>query len=545
MNNFSLLIVDDEKLILEGTQFALERCGYKIDAASNGEDAVAKLNNTKYDLILTDLVLPDINGIDILHRTKQISPDTSVIIITGYADLATAVQALQLGADDYILKPCDIGELQLRVDKCLVKAEAIKSLKMHHKIVASTSDNLVMVSPDYKHIIVNESYRKTFDLKTTDIYDLRLAEVFGADFFATEMEKNLKSCLAGQGINHRTFFPVNGHNSPRFLHFSYSPYKDDDGRVTYIIINIRDVTEHDKMINELKEVSSRLRLALDVSSDGVWDRDILTNETYYGDNWARLLGYSIDEVREQNLKFTELLHPDDKDRVLNLVQNHFDMLTDRYMAEFRLRKKNGDWQWILSRGKVVERDEAGRPLRFVGTHTDIDRQKGAELALRHSKEKLEDLVEKRTRQLSDKSENLEEMNSALTVLLKKREQDKMALEEQMVANIKVLVAPYLEKIKKTPLSNSQKTCIDIIETNLHNVVSPFLYRLSTQNLCFTPTEIQVANFIKDGRTSKEIAQIMNLSPETISNHRKHIRKKSGIANKKVNLRTVLDTFAQK
>jgi PAS domain S-box-containing protein len=543
MKKYSILVVDDEAIILHGWRVALTHLGYDVACAPTGEDAIAKIKNTRYDLVLTDLVLPDIDGIEILRRVKSQSPGTPVIIITGYAALSTAVEALRLGADDYVLKPSDTNELHLRIKKCLEKAEIEEELQMHHKIVAATSDKLAMVASDYRHMIVNPAYAETFKPLQENIGNNKLAELFGPDFFETEMAPYLEKCFGGEGCEHRTFFSVPG-NGPRFLCFSYEPCRDRAGQVSSAIINIRDITDYNQMVEDLQKSRNRLRLALDISSDGVWDRNLTTGEVYYGENWAKLLGYTLQEVNDQRLRFTELLHPEDKERVLTLVRDHFENKTDRYLAEFRLRTKNGEWQWILARGKVVKRDAAGQPLRFIGTHTDISTQKQAQTDLLALNESLEEIVEKRTNQLDKKTRNLEEMNAALSVLLKKREQDKIALEEQMVTNVKVLVSPYLEKIKRSTLSDGQKTWLDIMETNLNNVVSPFLSRLSTRNLCFTPTEIQIANFIKDGKSSKEIAQIMNLSPETISNHRKHIRKKSGITNQKTNLRTILDTFTR-
>ena len=136
-------------------------------------------------------------------------------------------------------------------------------------------------------------------------------------------------------------------------------------------------------------------------------------------------------------------------------------------------------------------------------------------------------------------DHLEETNTALRVLLKRREEDKVELEEKVLSNVKDLVLPYLERLQKTSLNPSQMSCLGILESNLNDIVSPFSRKLSSKYLALTPTEIRVANLIKEGKTTKEIAEFMNLSDKTIQAHRDNIRKKTGIKHKKRNLRTYL------
>jgi PAS domain S-box-containing protein len=138
-----------------------------------------------------------------------------------------------------------------------------------------------------------------------------------------------------------------------------------------------------------------------------------------------------------------------------------------------------------------------------------------------------------------KAHNLEEANIALRALLKRRDRDKMELEEKVISNINDLVKPYLEKLKNNGLNERQKACASILESNLYDIISPFSHTLSSRRLNLTPAEIQVANLVKHGRNTKEIADFLNVSTRTIESHRDNIRKKLGIKNKKANLRTYL------
>ena len=165
-----------------------------------------------------------------------------------------------------------------------------------------------------------------------------------------------------------------------------------------------------------------------------------------------------------------------------------------------------------------------------------------ERRLQEAHDMLEQRVEERTRELRLKSENLEEMNTALKVLLKKREEDKTELEEKVIYNIKEMVMPFLEKLEKTRLDNRQRTYLEILNSNLDDIVSPFAKTLSTRYLNLTPSEIQIANLVKHGKTTKEIAELLSLSTRTIESHRDSIRKKLGIKNQKANLRTHLMSY---
>lgn len=134
------------------------------------------------------------------------------------------------------------------------------------------------------------------------------------------------------------------------------------------------------------------------------------------------------------------------------------------------------------------------------------------------------------------------MNTALKVLLRRRSQDQAEIEEKMLSNIKTLITPYLSRLKKSALTPSQRDLIEILESNLAEIISPFSRRLSTNHINLTPSEIRVANMIKQGKTNKEMARILYLSTRTISFHRENIRKKLGLTNRKINLKSFLSTL---
>ena len=131
----------------------------------------------------------------------------------------------------------------------------------------------------------------------------------------------------------------------------------------------------------------------------------------------------------------------------------------------------------------------------------------------------------------------------MKVLLRQRENDKSELEQRFLANIKSLVLPYVQKLKNARLKPKEKTMVEIIETHLNDIVSPLLQQFSNANIILTPQEMQVASLVKDGKTSKEIADILNITEATVNFHRKNLRIKFGLKNKQTNLRSYLMSHA--
>jgi DNA-binding CsgD family transcriptional regulator len=145
----------------------------------------------------------------------------------------------------------------------------------------------------------------------------------------------------------------------------------------------------------------------------------------------------------------------------------------------------------------------------------------------------------REAELEMEKTNLQEANTALKVLLKRREEDKRALEEQVMYNVKKLVLPFLGKVQKDNLDERQKSFLGIVEANLRDITCGFSRRLSLAYYGLTASELKVANFIRQGKKNREIAALLNLSVRTVEAYRQAIRNKLRLQNKKVNLRTFL------
>lgn len=122
----SILFVNSEKLIRDSFANELHWEGFAVTAVASGDEAICEVNKGKYDLVITDLMMPDIDGFSILEATKKRFRDTGVIIFTSYSNMAAVTKALDLGADDFTLKPCDIEELVFRIRRCLERQKLLK-----------------------------------------------------------------------------------------------------------------------------------------------------------------------------------------------------------------------------------------------------------------------------------------------------------------------------------------------------------------------------------------------------------------------------------
>ena len=153
--------------------------------------------------------------------------------------------------------------------------------------------------------------------------------------------------------------------------------------------------------------------------------------------------------------------------------------------------------------------------------------------------KAEKELREREKELAAKNENLQEVNTALKVILKRREEDRIELEEKVVANVKEMVLPYLKKLKWKGLDETQSGLLNILENNLRDIVSGFQRGLTSTYLNITPTELRVADLVRQGRTTKEISDLLNRSIRAVEFHRANLRKKLGLKNRKINLRSHL------
>ena len=275
--------------------------------------------------------------------------------------------------------------------------------------------------------------------------------------------------------------------------------------------------------------------------------------------------YQVDELIGQSIRF--LIDADDRDTVTDLLAEAVASRVDASgVLQLRLVAKTGkvqrvDFQYDIrfaNQGKFLFMQGICRSAEtahggqhpFDGALPEFDgqiRSRIEELA-RSNEELQKELLERQAneRALRDREAdlelekaNLEETNTALRVLLKRREMDKHEFEEQVMYNVKELILPYLDTLKSLTLDERQEAYLNILESNLNDITKAFSRRLALEFHHLTPSELKVATFIRQGKRSREIASLLGLSLRTIDAYRLSIRRKLRIQNKKVNLRTFL------
>jgi PAS domain S-box-containing protein len=347
-----------------------------------------------------------------------------------------------------------------------------------------------------------------------------------------------------------------------------------DGQIAGRVWSFRDITDRKRAERALRESEGKFRFLAEKMVDIVWTINRNFQTTYVSPSIENVLGFTPEERKQQSLE--EMITPESLQKVqimfLEELQRDKQDTADpdrSITVEVEYYQKDGSTVWMENIVKAI-RDSGGEFVGMHGVSRDITDRKEMEEKLLKAHEKLERRVEERTaelvaanaqlkqdaieREIAQKelkkreqklelqTRKLEEINTALKVILEKRNEDKVEIEEKVRLNINEMILPYLEKLRKSLLNELQQSYVDILESNLNEITSPFYQRMASNFYHLTPKEIQIAGLIKQGKTTKEIAELLQSSPRAIEFHRNNLRKKFGLTNTKINLITHLLTL---
>lgn len=305
---------------------------------------------------------------------------------------------------------------------------------------------------------------------------------------------------------------------------STAPVYGSDGRVKSIMAVVEDISERKRTESALKQSEEKFRALFD-HTPGI---------AFVIDSDTRLI--AANKLRQSVLGDDIGLKALERRGVSPATRKYWQAVETQviesgwptWYTEI-VRKQGKQNRYYETRLRPIKKDD--KVTMVIGVSYDVTERVSTEEIIRESEAKLR-----------RQSEHLEEVNAALNVLLKRRDEDKQELEEKVVANVKELVLPYLRRLRKSGLNPQQMTIAAILESNLREIVSPFVTRLSSKFVNLTPTELKIADLVRDGSTTKEIASLLNLSYNTIMFHRHNIRGKLGLKKKKTNLRSFLRSF---
>ena len=310
------------------------------------------------------------------------------------------------------------------------------------------------------------------------------------------------------------------------IRWSNAALRNTAGSVAFIIaIGIDITTQH---LNETAKDAwhEQFRILSEYAYDWEYWINPKGRFVHVSPSCERLTGYRPNDFYEDASLIISLVHPDDQLR----VEKHFRALNlhvEHCQMEFRIINTYGKVLWISHHCRPVY-DEKGNYLGQRASNRDISRQKDAEEALK-----------KQEQELKKSARHLEEVNRALKLMLEHRHIETQAVATNASNNLKRQIAPYLEKLSACQVSSEARMLVNILQANIQDMINAGADTHFDKYRHLTPTEVHVADLIRQGLSSKEIAEALKVSPSTINIHRNKIRRKLGLLNTKTNLQSFM------
>jgi PAS domain S-box-containing protein len=397
-----------------------------------------------------------------------------------------------------------------------------------HEIICDENGKPV----NYRFLDVNPAFKKLTGYRDKDIIGKTVLELIpNIDPFLIETFGRV--ALTGEPVSFEYRSKETGQ------HHVISAYQPAERQFATIF---QDVTEQKKVQEELEKSQEYLKAIMKNTSDYIVIRDKDGFPVLFNSSAEKIAKKALGIDLNSGVKPHKLLT--DKKEVALLDSLHKRALNgEEFKIEYSYPITDEDLRHFEITFDPVLQD--GRVNGFIQVARDITERRKMEEILKKTNDELEKRVKARTKELRktnealhEKTLDLQEVNTALKVLLERREKDKEDIGQKVILNVKELMVPYILKLKKGPLTERQQSYLELIESGLQQIISPFSQRLSSRYLSITPGEMRVANLLKEGKTSKEIAEILNSTERAVVAHRSNLRKKLGL-KKKSNLRTYL------
>jgi PAS domain S-box-containing protein len=275
-----------------------------------------------------------------------------------------------------------VGTHALYVD--ITDRKRAQSVLERAEAMDASMDGMAILNENNELIYLNQAHADIYGYDDPEVLVGNTWRIFYEDDEVERLESEVLRALEDRGKwrGEATGRRKNGET----FHQDLSLTETDNGG---LICVVRDITERKEREEEIKHLKDRLELAVDGAELGVWDWDMTTDEVEFNEQWAQMLGYSLNEIEPHLNAWQKRVHPDDVADAEAAIDSHITGETDYYDTEHRLQTADGDWKWIRDVGKTVERDADGNPVRAVGIHIDIDEQKQREQKLQQFQEAIE------------------------------------------------------------------------------------------------------------------------------------------------------------
>ncbi len=317
-----------------------------------------------------ELITKEYIKVDVINHNS----DQGILIISAIAIILAIITGFRTS-----------NIIRTKERKLTEEQNKVKQLFDHSSLPLYISDydgNVVMTNEmGVKHL--GYSRKELYQMKVWDL-DVGYITLEECRTFWDQLSPGNQIVIEGQ---HRT-----KSGEIKDVELNFAKITEDDEKL--VMVFAKDITDQKKYRQEIKEKEERLELALNSSSSGLWDWNLITNEIVVDENWAKLIGYELKELLPTTLEtWSDKTHPEDLQKSEKSLKDHLSGRTTEYQQRIRMNHKNGDWVWIWVKGKVTEYDDSGKPIRMTGTHTDINDLVVFEQALEDSEEKYKFLSE--------------------------------------------------------------------------------------------------------------------------------------------------------
>ncbi len=364
-------------------------------------------------------------------------------------------------------------------------------------------------------IMANDQFYRILGYKSKELLGENAIEMCVAP---EDQERMIEQIKSGQkGPYEVMAVRKDGHKFPVEIRAQMMEYK---GRMVRFGA-IRDMSEHKLAEDALRESEKKFRSIFEKASDEII---YLTTEGIIVDvnnKIEEIFGYKKEEVIGEKITSLEILNAEDIARNDEMIKAAIDGNAPQ-LLEFKCKHKNGSPVYIEASLSAIKK--GGMVTGILSIVRDVTNRKTAK------------------KELQKREKDLQKTSDALEILLEKSESRKKELEEDVLSNIKKLLSPCIEKLKKTRLNTNQANVVQLLETNLNTITSALIRKTSLQHFDLSPMEIQVASLVKQGKRNKEMAIMLGISKNTVLFHRYNLRTKLGVRNKKINLKIHLNSL---
>jgi len=504
---------------------------FKVTLKETTGNLIYNLGNRQWDIPRLRILLEDIltknnkfDNYEVEHVFSNIGHKIMLLNARRIIQKEIGSQIILLAIEDIT----DRREIENGLEKTRKELEATKvsedeAREYAESIINTVREPLIALDHDLRVVTASRSFYEFFKVKSEETVGQLIYDLGNKQWNIPKLRELLETILPQKTtfdnyeVEHD--FSTIGR---RIMLLNARQIKRALGKERIILLAIEDVTERRRLEILLSESEERYRRLFETADDGILLLEKSEgNITHANPAVTAMLGYSKEECIGNKLQDIGLSHD---------------------MGDFQEIMRTLDRSGIIYYDDVPIKTKAGQPF-YVDIYM-VDRARLVQCNIRDitGRKQAEEALKKSERELKAKTENLEEVNAALNVLLKRVEEGRIELEAKILSNIRELVLPHIDRLKKTQLSDHQASHLILIETNLDDIASSFLYHLKMRYLNLTHREVQIASLVKEGKSTKEIAKLLNIAIKTVVFHRNSLRNKLGLKNQKANLRVHLLTF---